>query len=73
MDDHGLIRISEAARQLGVSTQYLRLLEAEGKIPPVYRVLGYRAFTVEDVARLRALGVGSGEHLKPFEWVAVHG
>ncbi len=73
MDDHGLIRISEAARQLGVSAQYLRLLEAEGKIPPVRRVFGYRGFTAEDVARLRAIGVGSGERLKPFEWAIVCG
>lgn len=59
MDDHELIRISEAAGQLGVSAQYLRLLEAEGKIPAARRVFGYRGYTHEDVARLRALGVGS--------------
>ena len=66
MEDHELIRISEAAHQLGVSAQYLRLLEAEGKIPPVQRVFGYRAFTAADVSRLRAMGVGRGQRLKSF-------
>jgi predicted site-specific integrase-resolvase len=73
MDDHTLIRTSEAARRLGVTSQYLRLLEAEGKVPSVRRVLGYRCFTDEDVARLRAMGVGSGERLKPYEEVAGRG
>lgn len=59
MNDRGLIRISEAARQLGVSAQYLRLLEAEGKTPAVRRVFGCRAFTQDDVAHLRTMGVGS--------------
>ena len=70
MEDHELIRISEAAGQLGVSAQYIRLLEAEGKIPAVRRVFGYRAFTRADVARLRAMGVGSGERLQPFAEVS---
>jgi predicted site-specific integrase-resolvase len=70
MNDHGLIRISEAARQLGVSVQYLRLLEAEGKVLPVRRVLGYRCFTAEDISRLRGMGVGSRlRKLKPPEEV----
>lgn len=58
--------ISEAARQLGVSAQYLRLLETEGKAPAVQRVFGYRAYTREDVAHLRAMGVGSGQRHKPL-------
>ena len=58
MEDDGLIRISEAAQQLGVSAQYIRLLETEGKIPPAQRVFGYRVFTATEVARLRAMGVG---------------
>lgn len=66
MEDHGLIRISQAAGRLGVSAQYLRLLEAEGKIPPVPRLFGCRVFSDDDVARLRAMGVGSRERLKPF-------
>lgn len=64
--ENGALRISEAAQELGVSAQYLRLLEAEGKIPATRRVFGYRAFSKEDIARLRAMGVGSGQRLKPF-------
>ncbi len=58
MEGGGLTKISEAAQQLGVSAQYLRQLEAEGKIPAVQRVFGCRAFSVDDIARLRRLGVG---------------
>ena len=61
------LRISEAARQLGVSAQYLRLLEGEGRIPTARRVFGCRLFSAEDVARLRAMGVGSGKRLKSLE------
>jgi DNA-binding transcriptional MerR regulator len=64
MEDHGFVRTSEAARQLGVSAQYLRLLEAQGKIPVARRILGYRAYSEEDVDQLRAIGVGSGQRLK---------
>ena len=70
MEDDGLIRISEAAQQLGVSAQYIRLLETEGKIPPARRVFGYRVFTATEVARLRAMGVGRGQRLKAFAEVA---
>ncbi len=73
MADHEPIRISEAARQLGVSAQYLRLLEAEGKIPAPRRVFGYRAFSRADVARLKAMGVGTGQRLKTFAEVAAGG
>jgi DNA-binding transcriptional MerR regulator len=73
MEDHGLIRISETARQLGVSAQYLRFLEAEGKIPTARRVFGCRCFTDEDVSRLREMGVGSGERLKPYKQVVERG
>jgi hypothetical protein len=58
VEDHTL-RISEAAQQLGVSAQYLRLLEGEGKIPRAPRVFGCRIFGPEDIARLKAMGVGS--------------
>ena len=60
------LRISEAARQLGVSAQYLRLLEGEGRIPAARRVFGYRVFAAGDIALLREMGVGSGKRLKPF-------
>ena len=61
------LRISEAARQLGVSAQYLRLLEGQGRIPAARRVFGCRIFSADDVARLRAMGVGSGKRVKPVE------
>ena len=61
------LRISEAARRLGVSAQYLRLLEGEGRIPTARRVFGCRIFSAEEVARLRAMGVGSGKRVKPLE------
>ena len=60
------LRISEAARHLGVSAQYLRLLEAEGKIPAARRVFGCRVYSNDDVVLLRAVGVGSGQRLKAF-------
>ena len=60
------LRISEAARQLGVSAQYLRLLEGQGRIPVARRVFGCRIFSAEEVGRLKAMGVGSGKRLRPF-------
>jgi DNA-binding transcriptional MerR regulator len=53
------LRISEAARRLGLSAQYLRLLEGEGRIPTARRVFGCRIFSAEDIDRLRRLGVGA--------------
>jgi DNA-binding transcriptional MerR regulator len=58
VQDHTL-RISEAAQQLGVSAQYLRLLESQGRIPRARRIFGCRIFGPEDIARLKAMGVGS--------------
>ena len=60
------LRISEAARRLGVSAQYLRLLEGQGRIPVARRVFGCRIFSAEEVGRLKAMGVGSGKRLRPF-------
>ncbi len=53
------IRISEAARRLGVTAIYLRLLERQGRIPPARRDPGGRVYSETDIALLRALGVGS--------------
>ncbi|MGI8538170.1 MAG: MerR family transcriptional regulator [Rubrobacteraceae bacterium] len=53
------MRTSEAAAKLGVSPQYLRLLEAEGRVPAVSRVCGFRVYTKADITRLKAAGVGS--------------
>jgi DNA-binding transcriptional MerR regulator len=66
MEDQGLMRISECARRLGVSAQYIRFLEAEGKIPPARRFFGERVFSQSDVDRLKAMGIGSGQRLRPF-------
>jgi DNA-binding transcriptional MerR regulator len=53
-----VIRISEAARRLGVAPHYLRLLEWEGRIPAVRRDFSGRIYTEFDIALLKALGVG---------------
>jgi hypothetical protein len=55
----GYLRISEASRRLGVSGQYLRLLEWNGTIPPVRRDFNGRLYSERDIAVLRAMGVGS--------------
>jgi DNA-binding transcriptional MerR regulator len=56
---NGETRISKAARELGVSPQYLRMLEWEGKIPLARRDLNGRLYTDFDIALLRRMGVGS--------------
>jgi DNA-binding transcriptional MerR regulator len=55
----GHVRISEASRRLGVSSQYLRLLEWHGIIPPVRRDYSGRLYSELDIALLRAMGVGT--------------
>lgn len=52
-------RISEAARQLGVTPQYLRTLEWSGLVPPARRDFNGRLYTGFDVALLKRMGVGS--------------
>ena len=65
------VRISEAARRLGVSGQYLRVLEWQGMVPPVRRDYNGRLYSERDIALLRAMGVGKHpERLKRFEDVA---
>jgi DNA-binding transcriptional MerR regulator len=54
-----LVHISEAARQLGVSSQHLRMLEWEGRIPPARRDFNGRVYSEFDIALLKSLGVGS--------------
>jgi DNA-binding transcriptional MerR regulator len=51
--------IGEAARELGVTPQHLRVLEWQGRIPPARRDYNGRIYTEFDIALLRALGVGS--------------
>ena len=55
----GSVHITEAARRLGVSSQYLRLLEWQGRIPPARRDFNGRVYSDFDIALLRSLGVGS--------------
>jgi DNA-binding transcriptional MerR regulator len=54
----GNVRISEVARRLGVSSQYLRLLEWQGIVPPVRRDYNGRIYTEFDIALLESIGVG---------------
>jgi hypothetical protein len=53
------VRISKAARALGVSPQYLRLLEWEKRIPVARRDFSGRFYTSIDLALLKGMGVGS--------------
>jgi DNA-binding transcriptional MerR regulator len=57
--DSTLFHISEAARQLGITPKHLRLLEREGRIPPVRRDFNGRIYSEFDLALLRSMGVGS--------------
>lgn len=52
-------RISEAARQLGVTPQHLRMLEWQGRIPRAHRDFNGRLYSEFDIALLRGIGVGS--------------
>ena len=46
--------ISEVARELGLSAEWLRQGEKRGSLPPARRDRnGYRYYTPEDIARLR--------------------
>jgi DNA-binding transcriptional MerR regulator len=53
------MRISEASRRLGVSCQYLRLLEWQGIVPPVDRDYSGRLYSEQDISLMRAMGIGS--------------
>jgi DNA-binding transcriptional MerR regulator len=47
-------RISEAARELGISAEWLRVGEKRGYFPPALRDRnGYRYYTEEDIERMR--------------------
>ena len=54
-----VIRISHVAEELGVSPQYLRILEWQGIIPPARRDFNGRVYSELDIALLRAMGVGT--------------
>ncbi len=47
-------RISEAARELGITAEWLRKGETRGYFPPALRDHnGYRFYTEEDIERMR--------------------
>jgi DNA-binding transcriptional MerR regulator len=47
-------RISEAARELGISAEWLRVGERRGFFPPALREAnGHRYYTEEDIERMR--------------------
>lgn len=54
-----LYRISEVARRLGVTPQYLRILEWNGLVEPARRDFNGRLYSETDIALLRSMGVGS--------------
>jgi DNA-binding transcriptional MerR regulator len=56
MEDN--VRITEVARRLGVSPQYLRMLEWQGRIPLARRDFNGRVYSQFDLALLRSMGVG---------------
>lgn len=56
--ESNVVHISEAARRLKVTPHYIRLLEAEGKIPPARRDFNGRIYSEFDIALLKSIGVG---------------
>ena len=49
-----MLSISEAARELGLSADWLRRGEKQGSLPPAKRDRhGHRYYTLEDLERLR--------------------
>lgn len=55
------MRITELAKELGVSSDWLRRLERAGLIPKAQRdVNGHRRYCPADAARLREVLFGSG-------------
>jgi DNA-binding transcriptional MerR regulator len=55
----GTVHISEAAKQLGVTPQHLRMLEWQGRTPLACRDFNGRIYTPFDIALLRSMGVGT--------------
>jgi len=59
MSTHEHTHIGEAAKALGVTATYLRLLEKAGRIPSARRDFNGRVYSEFDIALLKSLGVGS--------------
>ncbi len=65
-----VVHIGQAAKRLGVSPHYLRLLEWEGRIPLARRSLNGRVYSEFDIALLKSMGIGSRpQRLKSAEEV----
>lgn len=55
-----LMTVSEVAREIGRSTDWLREAERKGKIPRARRDLnGWRVYTEEDISKIRELLIPS--------------
>ena len=55
-----LMKVSEVAREIGHSTDWLREAERKGKIPRARRDLNcWRVYTEEDVAKIKELLIPS--------------
>ena len=51
-----LLTVSQVARELGMSVDWLRRAEKQGRIPRAQRHLsGWRVYSPEDVERLKSL------------------
>ena len=56
------MRTKGTAKELGVSADWLRELEKQGKIPAARRdINGHRRYTEEDIARLRQIIFGESQ------------
>jgi MerR HTH family regulatory protein len=53
------LRIGDAARLLGITPHYLRMLEWEGRIPEVGYDRAGRFYTQADIKLLKSMGIGS--------------
>lgn len=53
-----VVHISEAAKALGVTPHYLRILEHEGRISAARRSFNGRLYSEFDLALLKALSIG---------------
>jgi DNA-binding transcriptional MerR regulator len=53
-----IVHISEAARSLGVTPGYLRMLEKAGQIPSARRDFNGRIYTPSGISLLKRMGVG---------------
>jgi DNA-binding transcriptional MerR regulator len=59
-------RISEAARELGISAEWLRVGERRGFFPPALRDRnGHRYYTEEDIERMRGRSSWQSRRRRP--------